>query len=211
MGNGLLHALDADHIVAVSSVAVQGKASRGAILRTAFEWALGHGVSLLLICCVVLGFGLALPEQLSHLAELLVGAILLAVGSSLLWALARGEVTLSRHEHPQLPPHLHLHKHSHSRLGHHKSVFIGFIHGTAGSAPLLAVLPLVIRNEFLFAGLYILVFTLFVAIMMCCFGGLLGAFIQRLQQRYRHGLAVFQLVMGLQSLGFGGFWILKAF
>ena len=72
-GGGLLHALDADHILAVSTVAAGGDASRRRVLRTALNWALGHGLSLGVVTLSVLGLGLAMPEGLSAMAELLVG------------------------------------------------------------------------------------------------------------------------------------------
>src|SRR5690554_5493586 len=200
-GGGLLHALDADHILAVSTVAVSGDASRRRILRTAFNWALGHGLSLALVTLVVLGFGLAVPETLSSAAELLVGAILVAVGLSLLRGLWRGELRFSAHRHSGLPTHVHLHDAAHlpasdrRDAGDHRPVLIGIIHGIAGSAPLIALLPLVIKAEFVLAGLYILLFTLCVAAAMCLFGGLLGALVSDLQSRFRHSLALLQGVL----------------
>ena len=152
-GGGLLHALDADHILAVSTVAAGGDASRRRVLRTALNWALGHGLSLGVVTLSVLGLGLAMPEGLSAMAELLVGVILLAAGLSLLWAGWRGEVALSLHRHGGLPAHAHLHGRDHvgapgRGLVDHRPVLIGIIHGVAGSAPLLALLPLVIKAQF---------------------------------------------------------------
>ena len=204
-GGGLLHALDADHILAVSTVAAGGDASRRRVLRTALNWALGHGLSLGVVTLSVLGLGLAMPEGLSAMAELLVGVILLAAG----W---RGEVALSLHRHGGLPAHAHLHGRDHvgapgRGLVDHRPVLIGIIHGVAGSAPLLALLPLVIKAQFLLAGLYILLFTLCVAFAMCVFGGLLGALVSRLQERSRRAFGLLRGLLGLYAIGFGGFWL----
>lgn len=215
-GGGLLHALDADHILAVSTVAVGGDASRRKILATALNWALGHGLSLALVSLTVLGFGLAIPEALSSTAELLVGVILVAVGLSLLWAFGRGEVRFSVHRHENLPSHAHLHGVDHSPksgrrgLGDHKPMLIGIVHGVAGSAPLIALLPLVIQSQFMLAGVYILLFTLCVALAMCLFGGLLGVVVSRLQVRFKHSLAILQGLLAVQSIALGGLWIYQA-
>lgn len=214
-GGGLLHALDADHILAVSTVAVSGDASRRKILATALNWAVGHGLSLALVCLTVLGFGLAIPETLSSTAELLVGVILVAVGLSLLWAFRRGDMRFSVHRHENLPAHAHLHGLDHSpkgrlSLGDHKPMLIGIVHGVAGSAPLIALLPLVIQSRFILAGAYILLFTVCVALAMCVFGGLLGVVVSRLQARFKHSLAVMQGLLAVQSIGLGGFWIYQA-
>jgi nickel/cobalt transporter (NicO) family protein len=211
-GGGLLHALDADHVLAVSTVAVSGEASRRKILATAFNWALGHGLSLTLVSLTVLGFGLAIPETLSSVAEFLVGGILVAVGASLLLAFRRGDVRFSAHRHSGLPPHAHLHDRDHTPQGgavfsDHRPILIGLVHGVAGSAPLIALLPLVIKSQFLFAGLYILLFTLCVALAMCLFGGVLGMVVSRLQARFRHSLAILQCLLAIQSIALGGYWM----
>lgn len=215
-GGGLLHALDADHILAVSSVAVSGDASKRDVLVTARNWALGHGLSLGLISLTVLGFGLTIPEALSSAAELLVGVILVAVGFSLLWAFGRGDMRFSIHRHCSLLPHAHLHDRNHgsknSRLNfaHHKPMLIGIVHGVAGSAPLIALVPLVIESRFMLAGVYIVLFTGCVALMMCLFGGVLGSVVSGLQARFRHSLAVLQGLLAVQSIALGGFWIYQA-
>jgi len=67
--NGLVHALDADHVVAVTTLAGRGAFSRAVLLRTALHWALGHGVALTLIMLAVLFLGLALPAWLGGAAS----------------------------------------------------------------------------------------------------------------------------------------------
>src|SRR5690606_41463876 len=61
-GGGLLHALDADHILAVSTVAAGGDASRRRVLRTAPHWAPGHGLARALVPLRGMGFGRATPD-----------------------------------------------------------------------------------------------------------------------------------------------------
>jgi nickel/cobalt transporter (NicO) family protein len=210
MGNGLLHALDADHILAVSAVAMQGDNRRGRILRTAVMWALGHGGALIVLIGVALGFGLVIPEALSSAAELLVGIILISVGITLLYQLGRGRLKVTHHHHDHLPGHTHIHDDNHGRRSDHRPMLVGVVHGVAGSAPLLAILPLVIKSQFLVAGLDIFLFRVSVAVMMCVFGGLLSIVVQGLASRYRHGITVLQSLLGVQAIAFGGYWLYHA-
>jgi hypothetical protein len=210
MANGLLHALDADHILAVSAVAFEGDSRRRNVLRTSACWALGHGGALALLVTLAVGFEWAIPELVSTTAELLVGVILMAVGSSILWQLWRGRIRISHHRHEGLPSHLHLHDHRHLHRSDHRPVLVGVVHGVAGSAPLLAVLPLIIKSQLVFASLYILLFSASVAVMMCLFGGMLGSLVNTLGNRFRHGVLLLQSLLGIQAFAFGGFWILRA-
>jgi high-affinity nickel permease len=75
-GLGLMHALDADHIMAVSGLASARPGRRRALAFCA-RWAIGHGLSLLSIGAAVLLLGLAIPVSLSAHAESLVGVVLM--------------------------------------------------------------------------------------------------------------------------------------
>jgi hypothetical protein len=210
MAHGLLHALDADHILAVSAVAVGDKRGKSTILRTAALWGLGHGGSLFFLTLVASGFGWAIPVSLSLSAEILVGVILITVGGALAWQLVRGHIRISRHSHDDLPAHTHIHRHNHSKKGDHRPVLVGVVHGVAGSAPILGVLPLLIKEQFLLAGVYIGLFSLCVALAMCVFGGLLGALVRFFDSRYRLFFAYFQALLATQAIAMGGYWIAQA-
>src|SRR5690606_41502892 len=87
MANGLLHALDADHILAVSSVALSDQPARVTVLRTALLWAVGHGLSLMVLTAIALGLGWAIPPPAPFAAQLAVGVSLRAVGLSTIYRL----------------------------------------------------------------------------------------------------------------------------
>lgn len=214
MANGLLHALDADHILAVSAVALSGQRGRekrdGKVLRTALLWALGHGVSLICLVAMAVGLGWAIPEALSRGAELLVGVILIAIGGSIVLRLWRGTIRITRHHHSGLPPHTHIHNPGHEHRSDHRPVLVGIVHGIAGSAPLLAVLPLMIRQEFIFVALYVLLFSACVAAMMCAFGGGLGSVARMLEKRTASGIKWLQGTLGIQALVMGAYWLYAA-
>ena len=215
MGNGLLHALDADHVLAVSAVALGDKESNRkiskGILRTAVLWALGHGTSLVVLTTLAIGLGWAIPQRLSSVAEVLVGLILIAAGGAIWAQLWRGRLRISHHRHEGLPPHVHIHTEGHGHRSDHKPVLVGIVHGIAGGAPLLAVLPLMISSQFLLATSYILLFSASVALMMCAFGGLLGSLVRWLGTTFEHGVTALQGLLGAQAIGFGCFWLWRAF
>lgn len=210
MAHGLLHALDADHILAVSAVAVGDNSAKSKMLRTAALWGLGHGGALFLLTLLALGFGWAIPDSVSRTAEILVGAILITLGMAIAWQLFRGRIRISRHSHDHLRPHTHIHRHNHGKKGDHRPVLVGIVHGVAGSAPFLGVLPLLIKQQFLLAGVYIGLFSLCVALAMCLFGGLLGALVRFFDSRYRLFFAYFQALLATQAIAMGGYWIAQA-
>lgn len=158
---GLRHALDADHLVAVSTIVSRQKSFLGSSV-VGVLWGIGHTASLLLAGLVMITFRVQVPEAVSHILELGVALMLIGLGGHVLWKLARGGV-LHVHVHSH-GSHQHLHPHIHTASTedhtHHavstsafrklalssftsgkRSVFVGMVHGFAGSGALmLAVL-----------------------------------------------------------------------
>ena len=207
-GLGLLHALDADHVMAVTGLAAtQSKTEQ--CLRFCRQWALGHGAAMLLIGSAVVLLGLAIPESLSAHAESLVGAVLIGLALWVFYDLYRRRLHLQFHQHGELPQHAHwLQKNtsSHSGKPHgddHSALLVGLLHGTAGAAPFLLLLPLSSQiSPFVSFG-YILIFCTGVVCAMLLFGGLLGHlydFLGRHGARMINGL---RAVVALSSLAFG--------
>ncbi len=146
---GLRHALDVDHVAAVSALVSQ----RRGLLRSSLigaVWGLGHTAALLAAGVVVIALQAEIPERLAQVLELGVAAMLVGLGGNLLWTLWRGgRVHVHVHAHGD---HRHLHGHIHGRDeapagGHHHALprvrpfLVGAVHGLAGSAALmLAVL-----------------------------------------------------------------------
>lgn len=187
-GLGMLHALDADHIMTVSSLSSARPGWRTSLGFCA-RWAIGHAASLWLIGASVYLFGRAIPVQLSEYAEAAVGAVLLAIGVWLLWDLWVRGAHLHFHEHDGLRSHAHWHRHTavedreHRAAGHrhtHSAVLVGMLHGTAGSAPLLALIPIARLGSAWVAMGYLVLFGLGTLAAMLLFGGVLGGAYERL-------------------------------
>ena len=181
---GLLHALDADHILAVSGISGMRREHLHSSLSFSLRWALGHGSSVMIIGGMVLFAGMAIPEQFSHMVENLIAFLLLGIGLLLLFDWLRQRHILYCHQHDRLPVYVHMHAgkplnplHRHR----HGTTLVGLLHGVAGSAPLLALLPLSNMASPAAGMAYLLVFSIGVLTSMVIFGSLLGRLFSSMQ------------------------------
>lgn len=140
---GLRHALDSDHVAAVSTVLAQRPSFRASGL-VGLSWGLGHTLVLLLVGMVVLWLRVPIPTFVAHVAEGIVGVMLVSLGGLLGFKLFKERWHIHQHEHDG-NRHIHLHSHaivedhSHPHLWREslRPLFIGMAHGLAGSAALL--------------------------------------------------------------------------
>ena len=213
---GLVHALDADHVMAVS---VMNSERPGLLrnLRYCANWALGHGGVLLVSGLLLFGFGVGIPESFAGTAELLVGVFLVVMGAICLWRFRRERIVLREHRHGDvIHRHWELEGSDHAgetdgdRLRRHTPVMVGVMHGLAGSAPALALIPVVVHGELVTAMLYLILFSLGVMLAMLVFGLGFGATQQYLQQKYLWLFQAFRNLVALASILLGSFWISQA-
>ena len=80
---GFLHALEVDHMLAVSAF-VSRRPAVGAAARFGARWGLGHSVAVLAAGGVLLALGVRWPERWDAAGDALVGAMLVGLGA---WAL----------------------------------------------------------------------------------------------------------------------------
>ena len=161
---GVRHALDADHVAAVMTIAA-GKRTLQRSALIGFCWGMGHTVILLIVGAAVVFFKLTISPAWAKMFEAGVGVMLVALGVSLALALWRERLHLHSHRHEDGEEHRHVH--AHGQGGHHdhlhrfrleyKSLAVGMVHGLAGSAALL-LLVLATVPSFGIGLLYILVF-----------------------------------------------------
>ena len=227
-GLGMLHALDADHIMAVSSLSSTRPGFRQS-LQFCARWAIGHGTALLLIGCAVLVFGMAIPARLSELAESLVGVVLILLGLFVLWDLYRQRAHLHVHQHGNISRHAHWHVHEHKLISgpgsddhhhrhqahrrqphshQHSAIMVGVLHGTAGSAPLLALIPITQLHSLWLGLLYMLLFSLGVLLAMLVFGGLLGGTFRYVMRWGKHFVNGLRLSVASGAIAFGAHLLL---
>lgn len=179
---GMTHAMDADHIAAVSAMWNRQNGKHG-LMRRGLYWGAGHGIALLALCAVLLSTGQALSDQKQALLELGASLLILYLGGQLIWRMYRRRIHIHIHEHDG-KRHLHMHSHlndrsksgdaiPHDELAHdHKHVtkspflalVVGLAHGAAGSGSLM-VLAVTATQSITLSFLYVILF---------CIGALVG-------------------------------------
>lgn len=154
---GLKHALDADHVVAVSTIVSQVRGLKKSSLIGAV-WGLGHTTTLLLVGLVILLFKLVIPNKVALFFEILVGFVLVILGIGVLIKATKEKIHLHKHKHDNIDhTHFHSHKESPSHIHMHKSFMVGMAQGLAGSAALMLLVLTTVKS--VSEGLsYILVF-----------------------------------------------------
>src|ERR1700687_983157 len=93
---GMQHALEADHIAAVSSIAARRTDVRD-IVKHGLTWGLGHTLTLFAFAGAAFLLGHAIPDRLARPLETAVGVMLVGLGAHLLWRLWRDRVHFPRH------------------------------------------------------------------------------------------------------------------
>ena len=114
---GMQHALEADHIAAVSSIAAR-RTDIGDILKHGLTWGLGHTLTLFAFAGAAILLGRAIPETWSRPLETAVGIMLVGLGVHVLWRLGRDRVHFHRHSHSDGTVHVHAHGHANQTVPH---------------------------------------------------------------------------------------------
>jgi high-affinity nickel-transport protein len=200
---GLRHALDSDHVAAVSTVLTQRPSLKASGL-IGFSWGIGHTLMLLLVGLIVLWFRVPVPELVAQVAEGAVGVMLVVLGGLLGVKLVKERWHVHQHDHDGSR---HVHFHSHAVVVDHghphwwresvRPLCIGMAHGLAGSAALLLLVVSSART--VTEGL------VYIAVFGC--GSILGmmliglALSLPLVWSLQLGRPVFLAIQGLASLG----------
>jgi high-affinity nickel permease len=141
---GLQHAMEADHVAAVTTLVSKNRRLDKASLLGAF-WGFGHTLALFMAGLAVLLFAISIPTQLSLLLEFGVGIMLIVLGISAVRGLRGNNFNFKnmfgmQHMHPHAHGnkiHVHPHDHNAEHDHSHKSLIVGMIHGLAGSGALM--------------------------------------------------------------------------
>jgi high-affinity nickel-transport protein len=163
---GLRHALDVDHLAAVSTIVSQ----RRSIWRSALVgvvWGIGHTTSLLVVAIAVIALHAEISPGIGQVLELGVAIMLMTLGARLLATVLRGgAIHMHVHDHAghaHVHPHVHApdapgHDHGPSRHHHHRRPFlVGLVHGLAGSGALMLAVAATIPDPAL-AIAYVVIF-----------------------------------------------------
>ena len=145
---GIQHAMEADHIAAVASLATHSR-SVASTVKQGVAWGMGHALTLFLFGGLVVVMGNVVPENLAHWLELAVGFMLVFLGADVLRRMARDRIHFHAHNHGETR-HFHAHTHDpeldhdddphqHEHRGKFplRALLVGVMHGMAGSAALI--------------------------------------------------------------------------
>lgn len=169
---GLKHALDVDHVVAVSTLVARERSLWRSTLVGAI-WGAGHTATLLLMGLLIIVLGLKISDGAARMLQAGVALMLIFLGARTLWAWKSGRGHVCAHDHGG-GEHVHFH-----RRGEHlcaedsqnspaprqdatsgrQSFLVGAVHGLSGSAELMLLVLATIRHP-LWALIYIGVFGL---------------------------------------------------
>ena len=145
---GMRHALEADHLAAVAAISTKEHSLRASIKHGAI-WGLGHTTTLFLFGSLVIFMNTVISEQLADRLEFVVGIMLVLLGLDVLRRLIKERIHYHSHKHEDADRHFHAHshkgeqehvlsqhQHTHKKFPY-RTLFIGFMHGLAGSAALI--------------------------------------------------------------------------
>jgi hypothetical protein len=180
---GMRHATDPDHVIAVSTIVSRERSILKAAL-IGILWGCGHTITIVAVGAAIILFGMAIPARVGLTMEFSVGLMLILLGVLNLTGATRWLTQKFSSSHPKVTgdhahlhehnSHLHLHWHSHGPAGEHhresvpplarlglfhtlRPLFVGIVHGLAGSAAVALLVLSTIRNP-RWAVFYLLVF-----------------------------------------------------
>ena len=207
---GMRHALDPDHVIAITTiVSKQGTTSRAALIGA--MWGVGHTMTIFVVGAAIILFNVVIPVRLGLSMELAVGAMLILLG---VLSLTGTTQRLQSRFAPEPAPHTsaeHTHRSWMPRpfqgFGLYNALrplLIGIVHGLAGSAAVALLVMTTIRDPW-WALAYLLLFGVgTIAGMMVITAVISTPFIHtaRKYSRLNRGIT---LASGLLSLGSGIF------
>lgn len=218
----ILHVISGpDHLAAVTPLAIE---TRRKVWKIGLLWGFGHLAGMLLIGLLFLLFREYIPlEKISEHSEQLVGIVLIIVG---LWALFRIFYRKKDHKHPHVhdgeEPYIHVHEHKHetNQLEHShahdkkvkqnqwSSFGIGVLHGLAGIAHFILLLPVLGFKNQLDSIQYIAGFGFGTVLAMTIYTFLLGKITNYSKEQNKKSLfKTIRLSGGLFAIVIGIYWL----
>jgi sulfite exporter TauE/SafE len=208
---GLKHAVEVDHLAAVSTIVSERKSLLGSMLVGGL-WGLGHTLSLLVAGIFVILLHVEISERVALFLEFCVGLMLVALGASALRKLWRGghlHVHVHRHGgRAHVHPHIHDGKPEADAHTHHglrpsmRPLVVGMVHGLAGSAALMLLVLSTISSP-LTGFMYIVVFGVGSIGGMMTMSALVSLPLYLTAARFTRAHLMMRCLAGLFSLSFG--------
>lgn len=183
---GAMHALEADHMAAVTAFAVQKPEPRAAA-RFGLQWAAGHGTSILLAGMLLIFIGIRIPESATGMLERGVGLMLIMLGVWTAFAVRR----------------------VHRRAHQHAPTLVGLVHGLAGAAAAVALVPLAVFDS-AFNGLaYLILFGIGTALSMSAYALFAGFMATRANDFAEPFGRAISTLAGVGTIAIGVAWLIR--
>ena len=205
---GVRHALEPDHLTAVSTLVTGERNSYRAAMLGAF-WGLGHTFSLVVVGAVLIVLRAEMPARIADLFELFVAIMLVGLGiRAIVLAVRQGPVGPTHthhhghvvHSHAGATPHMHVGNWTLAR----RPLLVGAVHGLAGSGALTA-LVLATLTSTTARITYMALFGFGSTLGMAILSGLLGWPLAKLGAN-RRTMRALSVAVGCLSIGLGIFW-----
>jgi len=216
---GLRHAIEADHVAAVSTIVSERKSWRSSSLVGGL-WGVGHTISLLIAGIAVLVLNLKIGEKAALGLEFCVALMLMGLGANSIRKTFRNSGAVSHQHVRSASGQLHSHSESGSPHRHHglqagtglrprgvmqfgaRPLLVGMMHGLAGSAGLMLLVLSTVSSSAM--GLaFIAVFGIGSIGGMLMMSALLGLPLQLTAQRFNRAHRAVQFMAALFSLAIG--------
>ncbi|MDQ2669376.1 MAG: hypothetical protein M3Y31_01975 [Gemmatimonadota bacterium] len=218
---GLLHALELDHMLAVTTFVSRRPAPRAAAWFGA-RWGIGHSLAVLAAGGVLLLSGVRWPERWDSAAEALVGIVLIGLG---VWAIASAR-KLHLHSVEEHGGHAHLHVHAAAREPHlhrhadaaeasrphdHGAVtLVGLLHGLAGTSAVVALVPVTLADRVAVGLGYLTAFGIGVTVAMTLFALVAALAVRNASARSLDAGRWVTRMVGVAGMVVGVFWVVRA-
>lgn len=208
---GMRHALEPDHLTAVSTLVTSSPGERGRVRAAMLgaSWGIGHTLSLVAVGAVLVVLRAEMPAQIADLFELFVAIMLVTLGiRAIAIAVRQGAVGPTHTHHHGRVIHKHAGATPHVHVGHwtlaRRPLIVGAVHGLAGSGALTA-LVLATLTSTAARITYMTLFGFGSTLGMALLSGLLGWPLARIgaNRTITRGLSI---AVGCLSIGLGLFW-----
>lgn len=185
---GAVHAFDPDHVAAVTTFVSRRPRPREAV-GFGVRWGIGHSAAIVLAGVVLIALGVSVPPALDSALEFIVGLILVGLGIWLLAELRRSRPTATG---------------GRSGIG---TVWVGVVHGLAGTAALLALLPITLIESPVWSAAYLGSFGAGTILAMAAYGLAAGWLFRRAGEIHPRWITGIRAGAGVVSLAIGIAWM----
>lgn len=218
---GVRHALEADHVAAVTTLASRS-ASLMDRVKVAAAWSSGHALSLVALGTVLIALGTTLPERVARGFEIAAAVVLIVLGIDVLRRARRRRIHVHVHQHGDGARHVHVHAHEnearHDPAAHQhdhvhgllpRALAVGGIHGLAGSGALV-LLPMQALGSGLWALAYVGCFAVGSILGMVAFAVVLSLPLSLSPRLVERAAGRLEAVLGVATIAIGGWMAVQA-